>query len=161
MRIDHTGPIAVPKPPAGVTLTEGLYDEETRREAYAVLADGFADQQADAMPPYDEWTADRSRVALAALDGNPVAAIVTEDTYAETEHCGYVGRLAVLPEARGRGLGRFLLQHTFATDAAAGLAGTMLDVDSNNPTPALGLYESVGLRTLRVSDDWSLEILTT
>jgi mycothiol synthase len=161
MRIDHTGPIAVPTLPAGVALTEGLYDEETRRAAYAVLADGFADQQADAMPPYDEWADDRSRVALATLDGNPVAAIVTEDTYAETERCGYVARLAVLPEARGRGLGRFLLQHTFATDAAAGLAGTMLDVDSNNPTPALGLYESVGLRTTRISDDWSLEILTT
>lgn len=34
----------------------------------------------------------------------------------------------------------------------------MLDVDSNNPTPALGLYESVGLRTTRISDDWSLVV---
>ncbi len=155
MRIDHTEPIAAPELPAGVELT-GPDDEETRRAAYGVLAEGFADQEADAMPPYDEWAG--SGVTLATLDGRPVAAIVTEDTYAETERCGYVVRLAVLPEARGRGLGRFLLQHTFATDAAAGLTGTMLDVDSNNPTPALGLYESVGLRTTRVSDDWSLVV---
>ncbi|GAB3810373.1 hypothetical protein GCM10028799_02920 [Kribbella italica] len=155
MRVDHTAPIAGPEPPAGVALTSP-YDEETRRAAYGVLADGFADQAADAMPPYDEWPG--SGVTLATLDGRPVAAIVTENTYAETDHCGYVARLAVLPEARGRGLGRFFLQHTFATDAAAGLTGTMLDVDSNNPTPALGLYESVGLRTTRVSDDWSLVV---
>ncbi|MFC5266998.1 hypothetical protein ACFPJ1_33180 [Kribbella qitaiheensis] len=42
--------------------------------------------------------------------------------------------------------------HTFATDAAAGLEGTLLHVDTNNPTPALDLYESVGMHTVQIAD---------
>lgn len=37
---------------------------------------------------------------------------------------------------------------------AAGRAGTILHVDSNNTTPALSLYESVGMRATLVIDVW-------
>ena len=30
----------------------------------------------------------------------------------------------------------------------------MLHVDTNNPTPALGLYESVGMRAVEIADQW-------
>jgi ribosomal protein S18 acetylase RimI-like enzyme len=163
MRIDHHEPVPAPEPPTGVVLVTGLDDERTRHAAYDVLAAAF-DRTADELPRYDEWSQDHetrsgaewSRVTLATLDGRPAAAMETEATFAETDQCGYIARLAVLPSARGKGLGRFLLRHAFAADAAAGLTGTMLHVDSNNPTPALTLYESVGLRTTRISDDWSL-----
>jgi len=32
--------------------------------------------------------------------------------------------------------------------------GTILHVDTNNPTPALGLYERVGMRPVLVIDVW-------
>jgi ribosomal protein S18 acetylase RimI-like enzyme len=60
----------------------------------------------------------------------------------------------VLESARGRGLAKLLLRHAFAADSGRGRAGTILHVDTNNPTPALGLYESVGMRPVLVIDVW-------
>jgi len=59
-----------------------------------------------------------------------------------------------LAAARGRGVAKHLLGHAFHLDASTGRAGTILHVDSNNPTPALGLYESVGMRPVLVIDVW-------
>ena len=76
------------------------------------------------------------------------------DQFAEDEGCGYVARVAVVAAARGKGLARLLLRQAFARDARAGRVGTILHVDTNNPTPALGLYERVGMRTVLVIDVW-------
>ena len=43
---------------------------------------------------------------------------------------------------------------SFSADAAAGRVGTLLHVDTNNTTPALGVYESVGMRPVLVIDAW-------
>jgi hypothetical protein len=45
-------------------------------------------------------------------------------------------------------------------DAAAGLDGTLLYVDTNNPTPALGLYQSVGMRSDQVVELWETQLPT-
>jgi len=60
----------------------------------------------------------------------------------------------VLPTARGRGLARLLLRQAFAEDARRGQMGTLLHVDTNNVTPALDLYLSVGMRAVLVVDVW-------
>jgi ribosomal protein S18 acetylase RimI-like enzyme len=65
----------------------------------------------------------------------------------------YVADLAVLREARGRGLGRGLLAQALATIRGAGLDGADLWVNGAN-TPALGLYESLGLRERERSSRW-------
>ncbi len=49
---------------------------------------------------------------------------------------------ARLPTPR---LAKYLLYDAFAQDAAAGRTGTILHVDTNNPTQALRLYQSVGM----------------
>jgi hypothetical protein len=41
---------------------------------------------------------------------------------------------------------------------AAGRTGTILHVDTNNPTPALDLYLSVGMTASLVIDIWQLEV---
>ncbi len=161
MRIDHPGPLPIPDPPAGTTLRIGD-TEEGRRAAHAVMVAAFAGQDSAAIRPYDEWVEthenrsefDWTQLVTVERDGRALAAIDCNNSYVETDNCGYVGRLGVLPEARGLGLGRYLLLHAFATDAGAGLAGTMLHVDTNNPTPALGLYESVGMRAVEIADQW-------
>jgi mycothiol synthase len=48
----------------------------------------------------------------------------------------------------------FCCGDAFALDAAAGRSGTILHVDTNNPTPALGLYLSVGMTATLAIDVW-------
>ncbi|TYB51492.1 GNAT family N-acetyltransferase [Nonomuraea sp. PA05] len=161
MRIDHDGPIEPPAAPPGLTLHSGGSDE-VRREAHRVHQEGFAEHFGFVQVSYEQWyerrqassSTDWSQLTLARLDGRPAALLVGNDQFLLDEGCGYVATLAVLPEYRGRGLGRFLLRHAFAADAARGRKGTILHVDSNNTTPALGLYESAGMRLVMAIDVW-------
>ncbi|GAA2211560.1 hypothetical protein GCM10009850_070200 [Nonomuraea monospora] len=161
MRIDHDGPVEPLAAPAGLTLQSGE-SEEVRREAHLVHQKGFAEHFGFVPVGYEQWyerrqassTNDWSQLVLARLDGQPAAVLIGSNAFALDEGCGYVATLAVLPEYRGRGLGRFLLRHAFAADAARGRKGTILHVDSNNTTPALGLYESAGMRLVMAIDVW-------
>ncbi|NEA33049.1 GNAT family N-acetyltransferase [Streptomyces sp. SID13031] len=162
MRIDHTGPVTAPDVPAGVVLRRGALDEATRRTAHALLTESFTGQYGFMSRSYEEWFAGRdaqstfdwSQLHVLELDGRAVAFIENNDQFIEDENCNYVSRLGVLEEARGRGLAKFLLRDAFAADAAAGRTGTILHVDTNNPTPALGLYLSVGMAAVLVIDVW-------
>ncbi|MGW0809698.1 GNAT family N-acetyltransferase [Nonomuraea sp. NPDC002799] len=161
MRIDHDGPLGPPAPPAGLTLHTGESDD-VRREAHRVHQEGFAEHFGFVPAGYDLWyerrqamtATDWSQCTLARIDGRPAALLIGTDQFVPDEECGYVATLAVLREFRGRGLGRFLLRHAFAADAARGRKGTILHVDSNNTTPALGLYESAGMRLVLAIDVW-------
>jgi ribosomal protein S18 acetylase RimI-like enzyme len=167
MRIDHKGPEgpgdpgAPPRPPAGVTLRPAT-EPAVREAAHAVLSAAFAEHFGYVAKPYATWhenldrksTFDWGAMWVAELAGMPVGALECNDQFAGDEDCGYVAEVGVLPPARGRGVARFLLRHAFATDAAAGRTGTILHVDSHNTTPALGLYESVGMRPVLVIDVW-------
>ncbi|TMR98515.1 GNAT family N-acetyltransferase [Nonomuraea basaltis] len=161
MRIDHEGPVEPPAVPAGVTLHTGE-SEEVRREAHRVQQEGFAQHFGFVKADYEQWyerrqaqsVTDWSQLTLARLDGRPAAVLIGTNQFLADEDCGYVLTLAALPEFRGRGLGRFLLRNAFAADAARGRKGTILHVDSNNTTPALGLYESAGMRPVMVIDVW-------
>lgn len=169
MRIDHAGPVPMPEPPPGVVLHEGAYDEATRRAAYEVSMASFRDHFGSVETPYGEWLATReakstfdwSQLMLLECDGRPVAMSECTDQFVEDENCGYVLRLGVVREARGRGLAKYLLRRVFAVDSAAGRSGTVLQVDTNNTTPALGLYTSVGMTPYLVIDVWRTQIPTS
>ena len=66
-----------------------------------------------------------------------------EDETREGEY--YIDSLAVLPEYRGQGIARSLMQHQIEHAATLGLPIATLLVDPDNP-PALRLYESLGFR---------------
>lgn len=161
MRADHVRPVPDPEPPAGVVLRDGT-DEAVRRAAHAVVMASFGDHFGHVQTSYAEWHAgldaksafDWSQLWLAELDGEPAGVCVCNDGFVEDEDCGYVAQLGVVPAARARGIAKYLLRRAFAVDAAAGRAGTILHVDTNNTTPALGLYESVGMRAVLVTDAW-------
>ncbi|MGH3735380.1 MAG: GNAT family N-acetyltransferase [Micromonosporaceae bacterium] len=167
MRIDHDGPVAPPEPPPGVTLRDAT-DETVRRTAYQVMTAAFADHYGETATSYADWLAlrearatfDWARLTVLERDGVPVAVCERTDQFVEDENCGYVIKIGTLPAARGQGLARYLLRRTFAADAAAGRAGTLLHVDTNNTTPALGLYTSVGMRPVLVIDVWRTELTT-
>ncbi|WP_432949954.1 GNAT family N-acetyltransferase [Kribbella sp. CA-253562] len=166
MRIDHTQQVEVPAPPPGITVRRGALDDASRRAAHAVLNAAFDGQFGFVARPYDEWVAahesrstfDWSQITLLELDDEVVALRECTDEFVPDENCNYIGRLGVLERARGRGLAKFLLRDAFAEDAAAGRTGTILHVDTNNPTPALGLYLSVGMRQTLVIDAWRFNL---
>jgi ribosomal protein S18 acetylase RimI-like enzyme len=166
MRIMFDGPAPEPVVPAGVVVRRGALDEVSRRAAHAVLMEAFAEQPGTLPRPFDEWVASRetrstfdwSQVTILELDGQPVATTECNDNFVSTDNCGYVGRLAVVPSARGRGLAKYLLRNAFATDSKAGRTGTILHVDTGNPTPAVALYTSVGMRPDLISDIWQRTI---
>jgi ribosomal protein S18 acetylase RimI-like enzyme len=162
MRIDHDGTRHELVAPAGVTLRSGPGDEAFRRTAHQVLDESFKDHFGHVSRPFEQWHEAREReaafdwrmITLAYLDAKPVGILLTLDRFVEDENCGYVGDIGVLAEARGRGIAKYLLRTAFEADIAAGRAGTILHVDANNTTPALGLYEGVGMRLVLAIDVW-------
>ena len=56
----------------------------------------------------------------------------------------YLAKIGVRREMRGQGIASSLLRHGLAAYRAAGFVESSLDVDTNNPTGAFGLYERAG-----------------
>jgi mycothiol synthase len=162
MRIDHEGVPPAPPVADGVVVRIGPGDDAFRRDAHMVLVASFADHFGFAASSFDQWherieasaTHDWAQLRVVYIDAEPVAMLLGNDAFVEDEGCGYVADVGVLPAARGRGLARMLLRQAFAEDARRGRKGTLLHVDTNNPTPALDLYLSVGMRAVLVVDLW-------
>lgn len=90
-----------------------------------------------------------SYLVLDTLRAGRMAAYVQTNEYdAYTEATGrreaYVGKVGTRREYRGRGLATSLLTHCLAAYRAAGYDEASLDVHSENPTGALGVYERAG-----------------
>ena len=157
MRIDFDGsPPTNPALPAGVGVRLVRDDESDLREVFRVIDTSFQDHFGhDGSRTYDQWlTSIRKRSNLdftmwwlAEIDGVAVAALLAwrlpDD---EHEWTGHVGTLGTLRAARGRGIGSTLLRTAFAEFAARGWRTATLGVDAANPTGAVRLYESVGMR---------------
>jgi ribosomal protein S18 acetylase RimI-like enzyme len=79
-----------------------------------------------------------------ALDGDRVVGWcdVTPEDRPATRHCGVLG-IGVLPEWRGRGAGRRLIESTLEAARAFPLARVELWVRADNPR-ALALYRKIG-----------------
>lgn len=107
---------------------------------------------------YDTETTDYSRWQLVFQGSELVGLGIASNRYAE-QGLGYVDTLAVLREARGRGIATFLLRHAFEGDRARGLRGTALHCDATNPTGAARLYEAVGMRRDQHYDAWRARLL--
>jgi GNAT superfamily N-acetyltransferase len=167
MRIDHdpAAPLVGPAAPPGVTVRTGPGDEALRRTGHALLMESFKEHFGYIHETFEHWhkkldresTFDWSMLTVAELDSRPAGVLITSDHYRESENCGYVGDLGVLAEARGRGIAKFLLRTAFAADIRAGRTGTILAVDTDNITPALHVYESVGMRPVRTTDAWQYQ----
>ncbi|ETK32626.1 GNAT family N-acetyltransferase [Microbispora sp. ATCC PTA-5024] len=161
MRIDHDGarPLFLP----GVTVEQGSPDAgEVLTAAHDVHQEAFAEHFGFQPQTFDAWADqmeassanDWHQLMVARVHGEPAAMLLGTNHFVDDENCGYVRTLAVRPAFRGRGLGRLMLSRAFTADEERGRVGTILHVDSNNTTPALGLYLSAGMRPVLVIDVW-------
>ena len=150
LRIENTSPPARPRLPRGTRIRDfasGQDDQVVFRlidEAFNEWPDRepstFGDWAAKTicLPGFEPW-----HLPVAVLDGEIVGAahLITYDDE------GWIGQLAVQRQARGRGIARALLQHSFGAFFARGKHTCGLSTDSR--TGALGLYERAGMRVTR------------
>lgn len=94
-----------------------------------------------------------------AVDGEALAgfALCKSNVAGDTKH-GYVGALGVSVTYRQRGIASALLRHAFAEFGRRGHQAVELDVDTENATGALGVYERVGMRVVRQSIAYEKEL---
>lgn len=162
MRIDFEEAPSMPTVPPGVTVVTGPGDESLRRDAHDVSRAAFREHFGFVEKSFEEWhsgidaaeTSDWAQLRVAYVDGAPVAMLRGSNDFLEDEDRGYVMTVAVDPGHRGRGLARLLLRQAFADDFRRGRRGTVLHVDSNNVTPAVDLYLSVGMQPVLAIDVW-------
>ncbi|MCD2498435.1 GNAT family N-acetyltransferase [Microbacterium nymphoidis] len=143
------------------------YEPEWSEDARMVVNDAFRDHWGTQPITPEEWrsferldafSAELSSVVLATdADGakQVVAALWTmvnqEEWEANGFSFGYIEMLGVARTWRGRRIAQALLAHTLTQLRARGLERAVLDVDSDSPTGAFGLYERVGFREFDTS----------
>jgi ribosomal protein S18 acetylase RimI-like enzyme len=153
---------AEPAPPAGVTIRP--FDPETDAAAvHASIEESFTGHYAWVPRPFEEWAAMRMerqsfdpglwRVAVSHEDG-VVGALIG----VITEGKGFIETLGVVPAWRGRGVGLVLLRSSFAEFGRRGIETVALDVDSENATGAVALYERAGMHVTRQFDTFAKHI---
>ncbi len=96
----------------------------------------------------------RGDLTYLAMDGEKIAGFCLNWVdQAKNEQSGiqegFIEAVGVIPEWRGRGVASGLLVHTMREFILEGMDSTALDVDTQNPTGALRLYEKLGFEAVK------------
>jgi mycothiol synthase len=149
MAIELDGP--PPAPMLDDDLAIAPFDEASLHEFYGALDESFQDHWEHHSTPLEEWWREKQNqpdfdptLWFLIRDGAEVAAVVRNEP--NRNEGGMVAALGVRRPWRRRGLGRALLLHTFGEFHRRGVRRITLGVDSENPTGATRLYESVGMQ---------------
>ncbi|MGW4548747.1 GNAT family N-acetyltransferase [Streptomyces violaceorubidus] len=148
----------VPEAPAGVRV-RACATEADRARVHELYQRSFAEHFDFQPRAYPLWLDD---IDAAGLDWSLVRIAETDDlgdagfllARDDREAMGWIRALGVLREARGRGLGGFLLRHAFAHFAARGRDTVGLGVDTANATGAPRLYGRHGMTVHFAVDTW-------
>jgi mycothiol synthase len=137
-------------------------------ELFAAFRDAFAEHSGDAeVDEADWWNENREApnagfdptLWFVALDGATIAGFsICREREEDAESAGWISLLGVRPRWRGRGLGEILLLHSLAVLRARGLGRAALNVDVDNTTGALRLYEKAGMNPVPAFTIWSKRI---
>ena len=142
-----------------------LHELDVERDlptAHRVLEAAFQDHWEYTPTGYQEFLDQSVRQAsfdpslwiIAEADGEPVGVLHGS----EHEERGVVNMLGVVRPYRGRGIASALLRASIAEFRRRGLSRVRLNVDSENPTGAVSLYQRLGMRAVSSYDLWSLPI---
>ena len=157
-----------------LVLPEGLtveaFDPATSDELRDAHNAAFADYPEFTDISRDFWrlfmvTSAHTRHALSVVardDTGAVAAYVFAHEYAVPPSGGagpeiHVPFVGTLPHQRGRGLATALLSRVLHLSRGAGYVTASLNVDTANPTGALGIYERTGFRQSYRQDFYHLD----
>lgn len=137
---------------------------------HSTLQRVFSDSAEMVQDPYDEWAA-RMRSAkvndpsqwwlleVRSGDGDWVVAGLLQGNRQDADSDGaWVKNFGLVPEFRGRGLGRYLLTWALATFQAAGYQRVGLGADLDNVTNALSVYDAAGFERLYTASRFSKQL---
>jgi predicted GNAT family N-acyltransferase len=120
---------------AGVTLETARWQHD-RRRIESVRRAVFIEEQG--IPEHEEWD-DSDPVCWHVLALGPNRDVVGTG---RLDPAGKIGRVAVLPQYRGTGVGAAIVSHLVGLAGEQGLAQVHLNAQSS----ALGFYERLGFR---------------
>jgi mycothiol synthase len=142
------------EPPSAPALPDGFriepFSADLARGFHEALEEAFAEHWEYEPSSYEEWWERQ----IAKPDHDPSLWFLVrteEDVVAATRNDpersggGWIGAIGVRPAWRGRGLAKDLLIHSLREFHRRGQRRVGLGVDSENPTGATRLYESVGM----------------
>jgi ribosomal protein S18 acetylase RimI-like enzyme len=154
------GPIPELDLPAPLRLVNASLDLSAATRAAKNSA--FRDHWGSQPTPEEEWdnfmTASTRRLDLSflAMDGDQVVGLVIldvneEDWVLQGYPSSYISLVGVVAPWRRRGVAPALLAASLRASRDSGLERVALDVDSENPTGALGLYTGMGFAPVHTS----------
>ncbi|MCR2815902.1 GNAT family N-acetyltransferase [Microbacterium jiangjiandongii] len=153
MQRDLSEPIPARETPDGFVLVP--YSSERALDALEARNDAFRDHWGSLPSAPETWQKFvggpflRPDLSTLVLDGDRIVAFclgsVNEEDWAAlgASHV-YIDLIGVVRSHRGRGLAPLVIAESLRAAAAAGLEKAVLDVDTESPTGAHSLYESLG-----------------
>jgi ribosomal protein S18 acetylase RimI-like enzyme len=151
--------LAVTEPPLpaadGIILREFDPGRDTAT-VHAILQDAFAGTWEFVPTPLERWRTswvetpnfDASLWFVAEAGQEPVGVILGMTR----PQGGWIIDLGVVPSRRGRGIGAALMRRAFESFRDHGVTIVELNVDTENPTGAVRLYEHLGMTVTRSWD---------
>jgi mycothiol synthase len=141
-------------------------DDEIRRAHNAAFTEHHGSSERDPATWQSLFTGQRAfRPDLSVLAvergvvlGYLLAYVYEADTLATGQRRADFGQIGVLPRARGRGLASAVIAAALRAAAEHDCQSAELQVDSDNVTGALRLYEKLGFTTTRTQVSWSLAL---
>jgi ribosomal protein S18 acetylase RimI-like enzyme len=138
-------------------------DDEIRRAHNAAFTEHHGSAERDPQSWQAMFTGTRAfrpeLSVLAVEDGAVVGYVLAYVYEADSAATGvretHLGQIGVLPRARGRGLASALIAAALRIGAEHGCERAGLEVDTDNVTGALRLYEKLGFSTTRLRVSWS------
>jgi ribosomal protein S18 acetylase RimI-like enzyme len=146
--------------PAGVTLRP--YDPAHARATYRLIEDAFNEWRGREPQAFEAWAAHvvdhesfSPTMSWLAFDGEELVGAALNYDYEGSDE-GWVDQVATKATHRHRGIGRALLQASFAAFHGAGQR--TVGLSTNSRTGALSLYERIGMRIRRSYTAWEKAI---
>ncbi|MDQ6662288.1 MAG: GNAT family N-acetyltransferase, partial [Chloroflexota bacterium] len=157
----------VPIWPEGIAVRTFVRGQD-ERTVFEADEEAFQDHWGHVETPFDAWEhwmikrkGFEPSLWFLAYDGNEVAGFSLcryEQNNENSESNGWVETLGVRRPWRHLGLGTALLYHSFGEFYRRGIRKVGLDVDSQNLTGAVRLYERVGMHAVRQYDSYEKEL---
>ena len=151
-RISEPTPVVVPADGVTIVTYSPRFSEATHTAKNDAFRDHWGsqpstDEQWESMLKQEAFHEEVSYVALSPAGdvvGLLMTFVVEDDWKLQGFSSGYIGLVGVVREWRKKGIAQSLLAHAFDGYREAGYERAQLDVDAENPSGALGLYQSVG-----------------